>query len=165
MPGDMTKRTGKPKKKAAPKKDRAWFERKVSELKAELEKLPADRQERLEKDLETGKEIRRITAKGWIHSVALSPDGRQALSGGASSSNCSLTASESSTAEMRSDSSSESTRVQRLPGPPHHSEILAKIALKKHPKHKKAHLRFCAFCAILWQSKLCAECFDCCFWC
>jgi hypothetical protein len=46
------KRIGKPKKKAAPKKDRAWFERKVAELKAELEKLPADRQEQFKRELE-----------------------------------------------------------------------------------------------------------------
>jgi len=39
-------------KKAAPKKDRAWFERKVAELKRELEKLPADRQEQLRRELE-----------------------------------------------------------------------------------------------------------------
>ena len=43
-------------KKAAPKRDRAWFERKVAELKAELEKLPADRQEHLARELEEGKE-------------------------------------------------------------------------------------------------------------
>jgi len=42
---------GKPKTKAAPK-DRAWFERKVAELKAELDKLPADRQEQLRRELE-----------------------------------------------------------------------------------------------------------------
>jgi hypothetical protein len=48
----MTKRTGKAKKKAVPKKDRAWFERKVAELKAEAEKLPADRQEQLTRELE-----------------------------------------------------------------------------------------------------------------
>ena len=47
----MKKRTGKAKK-AGPKKDRAWFERKVAELKAELEKLPADRQEQLRRELE-----------------------------------------------------------------------------------------------------------------
>jgi hypothetical protein len=47
----MKRRTGKAKK-AAPKKDRAWFERKVAELKAELEKLPADRQEQLKRELE-----------------------------------------------------------------------------------------------------------------
>jgi hypothetical protein len=35
-----------------PKKDRAWFERKVAELKTELEKLPADRQEQLRRELE-----------------------------------------------------------------------------------------------------------------
>jgi hypothetical protein len=48
----MTKRTSKAKK-TAPKEDRAWFERKVAELKAELEKLPADRQEQLKQELET----------------------------------------------------------------------------------------------------------------
>jgi hypothetical protein len=52
----MAKRGGKVKTKAAPKRDRAWFERKVAELKTELEKLPADRQEQLAKVLETGKE-------------------------------------------------------------------------------------------------------------
>ena len=41
---------GKPK--AAPKKDRAWFERRVAELKAALEKLPAGRQEQLKRELE-----------------------------------------------------------------------------------------------------------------
>lgn len=41
----MTKRTGEAKKRAAPTKDRAWFERKVAETKAEAERLPADRQE------------------------------------------------------------------------------------------------------------------------
>ncbi|MCE5308524.1 MAG: hypothetical protein LLG20_12875 [Acidobacteriales bacterium] len=45
---------GKPKTKAAPK-DRAWFERKVAELKAELDKLPADRQERLWRELDNRK--------------------------------------------------------------------------------------------------------------
>jgi hypothetical protein len=45
------KRAGKPKK-PAPKKDRAWFEQKVAELKAELEKLPADRQEQFKRELE-----------------------------------------------------------------------------------------------------------------
>jgi hypothetical protein len=48
----MTKRTGKAKKKAATKKDRAWFERKVAELKLELGKLPADRQRQLKRQLE-----------------------------------------------------------------------------------------------------------------
>lgn len=41
----------KPKTKVAPKKDRAWFERKVAELKADLDKLPADRQQQLMRDL------------------------------------------------------------------------------------------------------------------
>ena len=47
----MKKRTGKAKN-TGPKKDRAWFERKVAELKAELEKLAADRQEQLRRELE-----------------------------------------------------------------------------------------------------------------
>jgi hypothetical protein len=51
----MNKRAGKPKK-AAPKKDRAWFARKVAELKTELEKLPADRQEQLRRELEGDRE-------------------------------------------------------------------------------------------------------------
>jgi hypothetical protein len=42
--------------KVLPKKDRAWFERKVAELKTELEKLPADRQEQLKRELEEGSE-------------------------------------------------------------------------------------------------------------
>ena len=46
-----SRRTGK-LRQAAPKKDRAWFERKVAELKAELEKLTADRQEQLKRELE-----------------------------------------------------------------------------------------------------------------
>ena len=47
----MKKRTGKAKK-AGPKKDRAWFARKVAELKTELEKLRADRQAQLRRVLE-----------------------------------------------------------------------------------------------------------------
>jgi hypothetical protein len=43
----MTNRTAGVKKKPVPIKDWAWFERKVAELKAELDKLPADRQEQL----------------------------------------------------------------------------------------------------------------------
>ena len=46
-----TKAAGKPKKEAAAT-DRAWFERKVAELKAELDKLPADRQEQLRRELQ-----------------------------------------------------------------------------------------------------------------
>jgi hypothetical protein len=38
--------------KVGPKKDQAWLERKVAELKAELEKLPADRQEQFKRELE-----------------------------------------------------------------------------------------------------------------
>ena len=51
----MKKRTGKAKK-AEPKKDQEWFERKVAELKTELEKLPADRQEELRRKLEDERE-------------------------------------------------------------------------------------------------------------
>ncbi len=47
----MKKRPGKAKR-TGPKKDRAWFERKVAELRAELEKLPAERQEQLRRELE-----------------------------------------------------------------------------------------------------------------
>ena len=39
---------GKSKTKAAPRNDRAWFERKV----AELDNLPAERQEQLRRELE-----------------------------------------------------------------------------------------------------------------
>lgn len=46
----MARRTGKTRK-AAPKKDRAWFERKVAELKAAAETLPADRRAKLLRDL------------------------------------------------------------------------------------------------------------------
>ena len=46
----MRKETGKTKPR--PKQDWAWFERKVAELKAQLEKLPADRQEELKRKLE-----------------------------------------------------------------------------------------------------------------
>lgn len=52
----MAKLVGGTAKKREPKKNRAWFQRKVSELKAELEKLPADRRAQLAKDLESGKE-------------------------------------------------------------------------------------------------------------
>lgn len=47
----MVKRAGKAMKRVAPKRNRAWFERKVAELKAEAEKLPADRQEELTRKL------------------------------------------------------------------------------------------------------------------
>lgn len=46
----MAKQTGRPKKRTTPKKDREWFERKVAELRAGLEKLPADRQAELMRD-------------------------------------------------------------------------------------------------------------------
>jgi hypothetical protein len=39
-----------------PNSHREWFEQKVAELKAELEKLPADRQEQLRRELEEEKE-------------------------------------------------------------------------------------------------------------
>lgn len=51
----MAKRTSK-RTAPPPEKDRAWFERKVAELKTALEKLPVDRQEQLAKDLEPEKE-------------------------------------------------------------------------------------------------------------
>jgi hypothetical protein len=38
------------------KQDRQWFEGKVAEVKAELEKLPAVRQEQLKRELEEEKE-------------------------------------------------------------------------------------------------------------
>ena len=37
--------------KTAPKKGQAWFEQQVAELKAALEKLPADRQEQFRQEL------------------------------------------------------------------------------------------------------------------
>ncbi|HEY6342957.1 MAG TPA: hypothetical protein VIY49_15800 [Bryobacteraceae bacterium] len=46
----MRKKSSKTKPK--PVTDRAWFGRGVPELKAELEKLPADRREQLERKLE-----------------------------------------------------------------------------------------------------------------
>jgi hypothetical protein len=52
----MKSRTGKAKNKAAPEKNRTWFERKVAELKAEIDRLPADRQETLRNDLNKGKD-------------------------------------------------------------------------------------------------------------
>ena len=45
----MRKKTAKTK--PAPKRDQAWFERKVAELGRALNKLPADRQEKLEREL------------------------------------------------------------------------------------------------------------------
>ena len=53
---NMAKRTDRPKKKAVPKKGRAWLRRKVAELKTELEKLPAGRQGQLLRELEEEKE-------------------------------------------------------------------------------------------------------------
>jgi hypothetical protein len=50
----MRKKTSK--KKPRPKQDRAWFEHQVAELKAQLEKLPADRQEQLKRELKEGGE-------------------------------------------------------------------------------------------------------------
>jgi ribosome-interacting GTPase 1 len=49
-PHELTRRTDKTKK-TAPEKDRAWFKRKVAELKTELEKLPVGRQEQLRREL------------------------------------------------------------------------------------------------------------------
>ena len=53
----MAKEKDKAPDKTKPK-DRAWFERRVAELKAELDKLPVDRQEQLKRELnenESGK--------------------------------------------------------------------------------------------------------------
>jgi hypothetical protein len=50
------KRTVKTKAAPKPKRDQAWFERKVAELKAAIDKLPENRQEafrqKLEQDME-----------------------------------------------------------------------------------------------------------------
>jgi len=46
----MRKKSGKPK--PAPKHDQAWFDRKYAELRRAVEKLPADRQEQLQRELE-----------------------------------------------------------------------------------------------------------------
>jgi hypothetical protein len=47
----MRKKTAKTEAKP-PRRDQAWFERKVAELGRALNKLPADRQEQLERELE-----------------------------------------------------------------------------------------------------------------
>ncbi|MGA2143987.1 MAG: hypothetical protein ABSH49_03380 [Bryobacteraceae bacterium] len=54
----MRERSSEAKSPRALKKDQAWFERKVAELKTELGKLPADRQEQLRRELEEEKERR-----------------------------------------------------------------------------------------------------------
>ncbi len=46
----------------APAANQEWFQRKVAELKAELEKLPVDRQEQLKRELE-GEADRTTTGK------------------------------------------------------------------------------------------------------
>ena len=51
--GLMKKRTGKAKK-ARSKQGGEWFKRKVAALKTELQKLPADRQEQLRRELDEG---------------------------------------------------------------------------------------------------------------
>ena len=55
-PKVMKRATAKPKRPVSKTpqtvKDQAWFEQKVSELKAELEKLPADRREQFMRELE-----------------------------------------------------------------------------------------------------------------
>jgi hypothetical protein len=48
----MRKRTGKTKAPPKPKRDQARFERQVAELGRALRKLPARRQEQLERELE-----------------------------------------------------------------------------------------------------------------
>jgi len=52
----MAKRITKVKRTVPSKEDRAWFERKVAELKTDLEKLPEDRQEQLKREMEKGSE-------------------------------------------------------------------------------------------------------------
>jgi hypothetical protein len=52
----MKRQTDKAKKTAAPKRGAAWFRLRVAELKTELERLPADRQEQLKRELEEGSE-------------------------------------------------------------------------------------------------------------
>jgi hypothetical protein len=47
----MRKKAARTKAKPA-QRDQAWFEHKVAELKAALEKLPAERREQLERELE-----------------------------------------------------------------------------------------------------------------
>jgi hypothetical protein len=49
-------RKQKAKAEPKPKQDQEWFERKVAELGRALKKLPADRLEQLERELETRKE-------------------------------------------------------------------------------------------------------------
>ena len=53
----MRKRTSKDR--ATPKNDRGWFEQKIAELKHELEKLPAERQEQLGRELAQDEERNR----------------------------------------------------------------------------------------------------------
>ena len=48
----MTKQTDEARQAAPLNVNRRWFERKVVELKTELEKLPADRQEQFKRELE-----------------------------------------------------------------------------------------------------------------
>ena len=47
----MRKKTARTKAKL-PKRDQAWFERKVAELKAAIDKLPENRQEAFRRELE-----------------------------------------------------------------------------------------------------------------
>ncbi|MCX6595024.1 MAG: hypothetical protein NTV70_01490 [Acidobacteria bacterium] len=54
----MAKQTDKAKN-TGPAENRAWFERKVAELKAELEKLPVDRQALLKRELEAEPDLSR----------------------------------------------------------------------------------------------------------
>jgi hypothetical protein len=52
----MGKRTNNTKVKAVSKKGRAWFERKVAELKTDLDNLSEDRREQLNRELKQGSE-------------------------------------------------------------------------------------------------------------
>ncbi len=54
-----TRKGGQPKKKA----DRATFERKVRDLGCVLDRLPAERQEQLQRELEADEEREQLTAR------------------------------------------------------------------------------------------------------
>ena len=81
----MKKRTAKPKK--APKQDQAWFERKVSELGARLNKLPAARQDQLEQDLRKDhaitpnlrKRLEELFADSPLNDEPLTPEQEEAV--------------------------------------------------------------------------------------
>ena len=61
----MKKRTHKATKLEL-KKDRCWFERKVAELKTELEKLPLSRQEALRRALDSDQSAQAEAGNGGL---------------------------------------------------------------------------------------------------